>query len=231
MIGFHETLPHGERTPQYHHTNILSELLNALAASAPEADRNILRWLVYHRGPLGDLTGDQMGQHWRAENNGKLDLPHMALIASAYCADAQKAMDEGEAAWFYLMEAQHHLGMCRAAKAWRGQSEQVRELVAREARSANASKSGSTNANVWHRVRDEAYRLIRERTHGGARWASRAEAARAIGAEVQAYLATLQTGKRFSTESERDVKISSWLRYMPEAAELFPSRPKKVNGR
>lgn len=229
MIGFHETLPRDQRTPQYHHTNILGDLLQILAACAPEADRNVLRWLVYQRGPLSNLSGDEMGQHWRAENNGKLDLPHLALITSAYCSDAQKVMDQGEITWFYLMEAQRHLGMCRAAKAWRGQSDQVLEMVAREARAANARKSGTANANIWHSVRDEAYRLIRDRARGGAHWESRAEAARAIGPEVQAFLATLR-GKQFSTESQRDVKISSWLRHMPEAAELFSHRPKKVSG-
>jgi hypothetical protein len=203
--------------------------LQILVACAPEADHNIASWLVYQRGQLSDLSGDAMAKHWRAENNGKLDLPHLILIASAYCADAQKVIDRDEIAWFYLMEAQSHLGMCRAAKAWRNQAIEASKMVAREARAANAGKSGSANAKVWHCVRDEAYRLIREQVTKGVRWDSRAEAARAIGLEVQKFLANLQPLRQFASDSQRDSKISSWLRDMPEAAELFPPRPKKVN--
>lgn len=230
MLGFNETLPREQRTPRYHHTNILSELLQILVACAPEADHNIANWLVYKRGPLSNLSGDEMGQHWRAENNSKLDLPHLILIASAYCADAQKVIDRDEIAWFYLMEAHNHLGMCRTAKAWRGQAIQAREMVAREARAANAGKSGSANAKAWHLVRDEAYRLIREQVRKGTLWESRAEAARTIAPEVQKFLSKLQPPKQFSSSAQRDAKISSWLHHMPEATELFPKRPKKVNG-
>jgi hypothetical protein len=230
VLGLNETLPRERRTAQYHHANILNELFQLLVACAPEADHNIASWLVYQRGSLSDLSGDEMGQHWRAKNSGKLDLPHLILIAAAYCADAQKVINQDEIAWFYLMEAHSHLGMCRVAKAWRGQAIEAREMVAREARAANAGKSGSANAQVWHRVRDEAYRLIREQVRKGARWDSRTEAARAIGPEVQSFLAELQPRKRFSSDSQRDSKISSWLRHMPEATELFPIRPKKVNG-
>lgn len=225
MIGFQKTLPRVQRTPQYYYTNILGDLFQILAACAPEADRDILRWLVYQRGPLTALSGDEMGQYWRNENNGKLDLPHLAMIASAYCADAHNVMDRAEIAWLYLMEAQRHLGMCRAATAWRGQSDLVLEFVAREARAENARKSGVAKAKISQPAKDEAYRLIRERARDGTRWASSSEAARAIGPEIQAFLDTLQPRRRFT-----DSRISLWLRAMPEAEELFSLPSKKVNG-
>lgn len=227
MLGINETLPREQRTALYHHANILSDLFHILVTCAPEADHNVTHWLVYQRGSLSNLSGDQMGQHWRAKNNGKLDLPHLILIASAYCADAQKVIDQNETMWFYLMEAQRHLGMCRIAKVWRGQAILAHEMIAREARVANAGRSGSANAKLWHSVRDEAYRLIREEVRKGTRWHSRAEAARAIGPAVQRFLAEQQVQKQFSSESQRNIKISSWLRHMPEAAELFAGRSKK----
>lgn len=227
MIGFHEKLPREQRCPQYHCTNIQNELFQILIACAPEADPEMASMLVYHRGPLNQLSGDAMGQHWRAENNGKLDLPHLVLIASAYCADAAKVIDQDELAWFYLMEAQHHLGMCRASKAWRGQSEKAHEMIAREARAANAGKSGSANAKVWHQVKDAAYRLIREEVRKGTRWDSRAEAARAIGPKVQEFLATQKPPRNFSSDAQRNNRISLWLGQMPEADKLFPPPPKK----
>lgn len=230
MIGFHETLPREQRTARYHHDNILNELLQTLAACAPDADHDLLRWLVYQRGPLSGLSGDAMGQHWRAENDGKLGLPHLVLIASAYCADAFNVIEQKDTAWPYLMEGQRHLGMCRAAKAWRGQSDQARAMVAREARAAHAGNSGAANARIWHGVRDEAFRLVRERARDGARWDSRAEAARDIGPQVQAFLAKQHPGKRFASEAQQEIQIASWLGEMPEATSLFPPLPKKVNG-
>jgi len=227
VIGFHETLPREQRTERYHHDNILNELLQTLAACAPDADHDLLRWLVYRRGTLDGFSGDAMGQHWRAENKGKLDLPHLVLIASAYCADAFKGIDQEGTAWPYLMEAQRHLGMCRAAKAARGQSDQARAMVAREARAAHAGNSGAANARIWHCVKDEAFRLIRERVRDGARWDSRAEAARAIGPQVQAFLTKLYPGRRFSSKTQQEIQIASWLGDMPEAASLFARPPKK----
>jgi len=227
MLRSQATGPREQWTLQYLCAMALEELLQIFLASSPESDRAVFMQKIYHPIRRLEAGGDAIVSFLKSENEGKFSLDHLIQISCAFCIQAQAAdaLRKEPLARSYLMDAYLYLGMAKTGATSSAQVELLRAAVAKDALSTHARQSASVNADPWDKAKGEAMKLIRERASAGERWATPSEAARAVAAEVEKFL-TQQSQRRFQSSKQRNVTVATWLRKMPEAAELFASLAK-----
>ncbi|MCZ8218866.1 MAG: hypothetical protein O9337_05560 [Acidovorax sp.] len=145
-------------------------------------------------------------------------INHPSLVLFAYCNQAMKAQEKGEidVAWKFLIEASYWLGMVNATSVMPA----IQEVVAKTARSENAKKAGDARAQKYEILKEEAFRLVREKKPKNG-WKSR----------LQATLNVLDDVIAFSKEKERPMSeqqaqktIYGWLGDLKDEEGLFNRR-------
>ena len=233
MLSSHTTPPREEWTLQYLCGAALEELLQIFLASSPELDREVFMQKIYYPLRTMEAGGDAIVSLVKRKFEGQFHLSHLIQISCAFCIQAQAAdaLHDEPLARSYLMDAYLYLGMAKTGATSSAQVERLRADVARDALSNHARQSAAANADPWVKAKGEAMKLIRKRASAGERWATPSEAAWVIAPEVDKFL-TQHSQRRFQSSKQRNVTIATWLRKMPEAAELFASKSRgggKVN--
>lgn len=157
-------------------------------------------------------------QYREAQENGtpKFFKNAPLLISTAYCLQAGKQLNlnNREYAWAYMAQAKYWHGVVRAALG----IEVARTKTISTAGSAAARKAAAGRSSRYAVVKEEAFRLVREKTTGGGLWQSAAQAALAVKEPVLKF--GIDKGRPLAPASAED-RIAEWLGTMPDAAELF----------
>lgn len=172
-----------------------------------------------------NINGDKLVEEcgYKISADRKLESLMLPITFSmAYCAQAINYLNTNNErlAWACLLPANYWCGVAETAI--------VRELersnVIQETRSHGGKVAGKKGwDNKFKEARDEAYRLAKAKRPPEKGWRSRAHAVGAIESAVREYAKSI--GKPFVAEDITNT-LDGWLKQMPEANELFPSRNK-----
>lgn len=141
------------------------------------------------------------------------------LISIAYCAEAREHhnAERFDHAWSAMAEANYWCGVSMAGKGIPDARAQT--IIA--ARKQTAAKGGESRREKYKPIIEEAYRLAREMSPPKNGWKSRSQAGKAIRPAVEKF-----AGERDIklTENQALKTIDGWLREMPDANKLFPTK-------
>ncbi|MCX4146887.1 MULTISPECIES: hypothetical protein [Paraburkholderia] len=148
------------------------------------------------------------------------------LVACAYYAQSLKASRDNDLglAWSYMSDACYWAGVIQPIQT----IYKLREDTIQATRINGASNAGKASAKKKYEASiDVAYRLAREMRPKEKGWKSRLHAAKTIKDKVRAF--SIENKDSTTPLSEHEVlnTVYGWLDNMPDAAELFPKKPKK----
>lgn len=180
--------------------------------------------------------GDDLLAEIRLVRGMSIPLDVALSISCAYSVQAKRAIQENnrDLAWSYLSDARYWCGALYADVGkvdgtydQRAITDRADFIVLKEQLKANtkselASSGGKARAKNREPLIEEAYRLARTKQPSKG-WPSRRNAAKVITPEVIDL--GIKIGKPLSVDEAQDT-IYGWLSKMPDAAALFPSRPK-----
>lgn len=170
-----------------------------------------------------NINGDKLVEEYGYQISADRKLESLMLpvtFSMAYCAQAINYLNANNErmAWACLLPANYWCGVAETAI--------VRELersnVIRETRSHGGKTAGKKGWDKKYKeAMDKAYQLAREKRPPEKGWRSRAHAVGAIESAVREYAKSI--GKPFVAEDIANT-LDGWLKQMPDANELFPSR-------
>ena len=212
-------------SPDYHVgyvINILRDFYNSvIKEGSPDFDAGVLSMF---RGS-GALSGAQVeeGMNDLHKNNlvalkGFGPLPPV-IISCAYCCEAARALSANsrDLAWSLIANAQYWCGVSMSNKA----VPLAIEKTIKESRTGTAREGGNKRAERFQPIKDEAYRLCKEKCPSKG-WHSVKQAADTIAEEVDNF----SRGLKIPMSSRLNITIADWLRVMPDAENIFLSMKK-----
>lgn len=153
--------------------------------------------------------------------------PGPMLISAAYCVRAQISFRGGfsELAWSNTAQA---MFWCSVASA----SKRIDAIILEATKGARADGEAQANSNkgrLGAEKRSQAYEPLREiaREHvrrPDVKWSSRSHAVRAVMRELQRFCEDKVVVGEVHLAPPISATVDKWLREMPDAASLFPSK-------
>jgi|GEM_PF-2394316 len=150
-------------------------------------------------------------------SNKPLNLKFAPIILScAYCVQAIKAhkKNERELAWAYMVDANYWCGVTLAGQGL----EAAREHTIHATRKYTAQKGGTARADKFKDLKEEVFKLARDKRPPEKGWRSRLAATNSIKAAV---LAIAEEKKCALSAQQVEKTIYGWLKEMPDAKALF----------
>lgn len=174
--------------------------------------------------PSGDAEWVNMQRLLQNKTEGSeddLELSAFLLLkaACAYCFEASLALklNNRERAWSSIVDARYISGQISVTPAFT----KLRMNAAKEGRQEVARKGGNKRAQAYQPVKEEAYRLCKERCPSKG-WHSAKQAAEAIADEVDKF----GQGLGIRMGGRLKITLAEWLRLMPDAENIFLSKKK-----
>ncbi|MGG1946818.1 hypothetical protein AB1286_18715 [Trinickia sp. NRRL B-1857] len=166
------------------------------------------------------------GRHWLAKS------PYAAIIVScAYWVRCVRASSNGdtELAWSYMADARYWCGVAICGTGLNELQERTidstREKASTDALRAKGKSGAEARDRAYGPIREYAYQLAREKLPASG-WRSRSHAVQAVKTDVLAF----SEGREDLPKLSRDgvgKTLDNWLRDMPDASILFPSKKAK----
>ena len=219
------SIARNEKTPEYHIGDVITRLREFFDSGIKEGSPNFNELVLSSFLRDGALGGDCVEREMnQLHSNSPLELkkfgPFAPLIVScAYCCEASRSLkaNNRELAWSLIADAQYWCGVSMANKA----VPLAIEKTIKESRTGTARVGGNKRAERFQPIKDEAYRLCKEKCPSKG-WHSVKQAADTIAEEVDNF----SRGLKIPMSSRLNITIADWLRVMPDAENIFLSMKK-----
>lgn len=219
-----------EKTLGFLNAETLCELEKCYLALNPEKSReDFIKEFINPVIFLDIFTGDNIlegmvkRQQKAQENNTPASFKNGPLLLStAYCLQSAKQLnlDNREMAWAYMVKSSFWHGVAKASLG----IEVARTKTIHATRRNTAEKGAAARKDIYAKIKQEAFRLAREKISGGELWESAREAARSIDSKVLKYSTEIKQPLKEKSSLDR---ISKWLGEMPDADKIFKTFEKK----
>lgn len=213
-----------EKTLGFINAETLCELEKCYLALNPEKSReDFIKEFIKPVISLDIATGDYIlegmvkRQQTAQEDNTPASFKNgPLLISTAYCLQSAKQLNLGkrEMAWAYMVKSSFWHGVAKASLG----IEVARTKTIHATRRNTAGKGAEARNEVYAKIKQEAFRLAREKCSSGETWESVRKAAKSIDAKVLKFSKEIKRPLKEESSVER---IGKWLGEMPDAVELF----------
>ena len=201
------------------HLTLLNLSSYYLEANPEKSQEDFIQEFLNPIGNDDSATGDSFLEQFKhiQETDKSANLKHASMVISlAYCLQSMQAYktNERELAWSYMADARYWCGVTLASKGI--EDARQKTIVATK---KDTSKNANEASHAKDRqVKEEAFKLAREKCPKNKKWPSRLAAAGKIESDVQEYAEKI---KNPLSKTRAKATISGWLREMPDAASLF----------
>ena len=185
----------------------------------PSFDELIHSFISGPVAPSGDAEWINMQKLLEKRTEGSeddLELSAFLLLkaACAYCFEASLALklNNRERAWSSIVDARYISGQISVTPAFT----KLRMSAAKEGRQEVARKGGKKKAELYQPVKDEAYRLCREKCPSNG-WRSMSHAAKSISSEVYEF----SKRHKVLAKDRLHITIAEWFKEMPDFESIF----------
>lgn len=202
----------------------LSNLASFYLHSRPEKnEQDFMQEIVVPMWNNDSTSGENLLEEIKAiqekDKTANMQFASM-LISCAFCVQSMKALkgNDRELAWSYMADARYWCGVVLSSKGI--EVARSKTIVATRKNLASIAAKGK----FIKKVKEEAFRLAKEKRPKTNGWRSRRHAAETIEKEVYAFA----VAEKINFSEKRAFKtIYEWLREMPDAALLFPKKQGK----